>query len=459
MKRKFTSPILLAAGFFIFCSSFSSPCSAQVSKDTLRVMVYNTLGFGIGSCQTPTNASIVPLYTYLKRIIQFANPDIIGLDKMQCVKTSVSDPNGISSASFPDTIISESLDAAYPGRYSYCPFTDLSRCLAGNSELVFYDQTKLVYVSTTPMYSGQEDFDMFKFYYNSYLNVTHDTTYLYVILCHTISSGTIDTGRDGQDSTVMNNLRAMFTQLPNVIYMGDFNTRTSTEPGYEYITQTSNVNYIMDDPPFVPDAHLTYPDNWNSGNADQAYFTTTTRETTLPNSCGTTGGAKDWYDHIFLSPWIVNGTDNITYVRNSYRTIGNNGNRAGLDVNDSTTHGFNTSAPDDVIDALYNFSDKYPVEVTLAVNPLLSVKNIQSIPGSIKINNPVENNLVMHFDSFLNGQNMNMAVYDVCGRLLFQYTFNINNSVINKDISLVPGVYMLHFTSGGYSTTLKVVKE
>jgi len=456
MKYKKILHLSLALLTGVFCTC---ECSAQ--NDSIRIMAYNTLGFGSASaaynCQAPSQSDMPPLYAELEAIVQFANPDIIGLDKMQCVQTSLTDFNGISSFYFPDSVIVNSLDAAYPSRYAYCPFTDQSRCAAGNSELLFYDQNKLGYLSTYVMYYGQEDFDMFKLYYKQWFGGGNtDTTYLYVILCHTISSTTNSIGRDGQDSTVMNKVRTMFMHTPNLIYMGDFNTRTSTEPGYEYITQTSDTNYIMHDPPFYPDAHLTYPDNWTSGSTDQAYFTTTTRSTTEPNACGTTGGGKDWYDHIFLSPWLVEGINHLTYVRNSYATIGNDGHRSGVAVN----HGTNTSAPANVINALYNFSDKYPVEVTLVVNPTsLSVKNIESVPGSIKVNNPVQDALVIHFDPFLNGQNITMSVYDVCGRNLYQSSFHVNSTTIDKNISLVPGVYFIRFTAAGYSTTLKVVKE
>lgn len=463
MKMKSRFLRILTAGIILTGSFIANSCSAQVSKDTLRVMVYNVLGFGQANptynCQAPAQTDNPPLYADLKAIVHFANPDIIGLDKMQCVQTSDTDYNGVSSVHFPDTVIADCLDAAYPGRYNFAPFTDYSDCKGGSSELVFYDQTKLVWMSTTAMDYGQEDFDMFKFYYNTYLNNSEDTTYLYVILCHTISGSTENSGRDGEDSVVMNKLRTMFTTLPNLIYMGDFNTRTSTEEGYSYITQTTDANYIMDDPPFHPDGHLAYPDDWHSGNADQAYFTTTTRTAAIPNACGVTGGAKDWYDHIFLSPWIVNGTNNLTYVRNSYRTIGNNGNRAGINVNDSTTSGKNLSAPSSVLNAMFNFSDKYPVEVTLAVNPSLSLKNIENNPGSIKINDPVENELVIHFAPFLEGQDVTMDVYDVCGRNLNKSTFNVSSSTMYNHIPLTPGVYFIRFNSGGYSTTLKVIKE
>ncbi len=457
MKMKLKYPVISTLILFGFNTFRVSTCNAQTSKDTIRVMVYNVLGFGTpnsNNCQAPTQASMPALYSELKDIVQYANADIIGLDKMQCVQTSINDFNGISGVYFPDTIIAESMDAVYPGRYAFCPFTDLSKCSGTSSQLLFYDQTKLGYVSTYPMYFGDEDFDMFKLYYKQWYS-TPDTTFLYVILCHTFSSSTSTSVRDNQDSTVIKNLKAMFTHTPNLIYMGDLNTRESDEPGYELLTQTADTNFIMDDPPFHPDSHLTYPDIWHSGNADQAYFTTTTRATTIPNSCGTTGGAKDWYDHILLSPWIVKGEDNISYVKNSYKTIGNNGNRAGISVNQGT----NNSAPANVLNALFNFSDKYPVEVTLAVNPVLAVRNILSDPGSIKINNPVGQGLVMHFAEFLNGQNISMKVYDVCGRDLYQSSFNITSSTISKDILLTPGVYFIHFSSGGYSSTIKVVKE
>lgn len=447
MKKKLTSAIIIASGFFILNSI---ACSAQASRDTIRVMAYNTLGFSYtDGCQ----GAIPPLYADLKAIFQFAKPDIMGLDKMACTDSSASDHGGISPYYFPDTVISECLDS----NYSYCPFTDMSGCTDGDGSILFYNHTKLAYLSTTLLYSGEEDIDLFKLYYNEWLNGGADTTYFYVVLCHTIS-GTSSAGRDNQDSTVINKLKNMFSNMPNLIYMGDFNTHNSGEPGYEYITQTdANANFIMDDPCFHPDAKLTYPIGWQTDpSACAAELTTTTRETTEPNSCGTTGGAMDWYDHIFLSQSLVNGTNNITYVRNSYTTIGNDGNRIGVSVNTGT----NLSAPSNVLNALFNFSDKYPVEVTLAVNPVLAVKNIQPEQGSIKVTNPIaDNNMILHFAPFMNGQNITMDIYDVCGRDLCKSTFVVNSSVINKTISFAPGVYILHFTSGGYSTTLKVVKE
>lgn len=439
---------------FAFCSLLLQEKSyaQSIAGDTIKVMAYNTLGFSYtNGCQGP----IPPLYAGLKAIFQFTRPDIMGLDKMACVQTSPTNLQGISPYYFPDTVISECLDT----NYSFCPFTDISGCTDGDGSVLFYNHQKIGYLATTAMYTGQEDFDLYKLYYKDpYLSATHDTTFLYILLGHTIS-GSSSTGRDSQDTTNINKLKRMFAVMPNLIYMGDFNTHSSSEPGYQYITQTDpDTNFIMDDPCFYPDKKLTYPIDWDvNPTAAAGELTTSTRSTTVPNSCGTTGGAKDWYDHILLSHSIVNNSNHISYIRNSYTTVGNDGNRVGLSVNTGT----NLSAPANVINALFTFSDKYPVMASLATtNRPLGVANILEEAGSIKVTNPVVNNTItLHFASFLNGHQTTMSVYDLCGRLIWQSTFNITNPVINKDILLAPGVYLLHFASGDYTTTLKVVKE
>src|SRR6185312_7273789 len=402
MNIKFFPTVRLIILAFSCSLFFRETAQAQSTPgDTIKVMAYNTLGFSYASgCQGP----IPPLYAGLKAIFQFAQPDIMGLDKMVCVQTSPTDLQGISPYRFLDTVIAECLNT----NYSFCPFTDISGCTNGDGSVLFYNKTKIGYISTTPLYTGQEDMDLNKLYYKDpYLSATHDTTFLYVLLGHTIS-GSSSTGRDTQDTTNINKLKRMFAVMPNLIYMGDFNTRSSSEPGYEYITQTDpDTNFIMDDPCFFPDKKLTYPINWDSNPLGAAAeLTTTTRATTAPNSCGTTGGGKDWYDHILLSHSIVNNSNYISYIRNSYTTIGNDGKRVGVSVNTGT----NLSAPANVINAVFTFSDKYPVMASLAArNRPLGVSNILEEAGSIKVTNPIiDNNMTLHFASFLNGQNISM---------------------------------------------------
>jgi hypothetical protein len=124
----------------------------------------------------------------------------------------------------------------------------------------------------------------------------------------------------------------------------------------------------MSDPPYYPDETLKYPGNWSISPLYAAPFlTTSTRSLPYdPNACGASGGGKGWYDHIFISNWLINGSNYIGYIPHSYQSVGNDGARPGVSIN-STVPSVNTSAPANVLDALYHFSDKYPVMLRLEV--------------------------------------------------------------------------------------------
>lgn len=333
------------------------PLPNTVDKtDTLKVIAYNVLGYGNG-CQ----GSTATLDGYLETIVQYTQPDLLSCEKMGDFP-----PASALPANFAADINTNALNAAFPGKYNYATPTNLTG--ADNMSVLFYNKQKLTFVKTETLEAYLTDFNLYKLYYNDpNLAITHDTTFLYVLVNHT-QSGSSSTSRDLQVTQEMQNLRAKFAYLPNVINMGDFNTRSSYEAGYQAIVTSSDTSTKMSDPPFYPDNAVKYPAEWETNITSFApYLTTTTRAlATVPNTCGTGGGAKSWYDHIFISPWLVNGTNYMKYISNSYQTIGNDGNRVGVDVN-STAPVVNASAPAAVINALFQFSDKYPVSIKLLI--------------------------------------------------------------------------------------------
>ncbi len=406
---------------FAICCSNSIILSAQT--DTLRVMAYNVLGFGeYPLCQGPNGV----YESYLQTIISFANPDVLGLEKMGSIKTSVFDHSYTAAIDFQDSILQYVLNPAFPGRYNYCTFTNFAA--SSTESLLFYDQHKLSFMNIVCTYSNTEDFNTYKFYYNDpHLSATHDTTFLYVTVNHDISGDGNESSRAAQISGEMAGIQHRFVHLANMINMGDFNTRSSDEPCYQTLTAPADTNYRYYDPPFYPDALFTYPAYWPGAADFSNFLTTSTRlSSTVPNSCGTNGGAKDWYDHIFLSPWIVGSADYISYIPNSYRVIGNDGNRIDRSANDLPT---NTSAPSAVIDAIFQMSNKYPVMVDLLVTsnttgvsptdpeiPATAVTN-QALPNShVTIVNPVDNTINMYFSGGLGGQRLSIDCVDMLGR-------------------------------------------
>jgi hypothetical protein len=324
--------------------------------DTIKLMAYNVLNYG-DLCQGPTSV----LNGYLKTIIQYAQPDILSCEKM------ISFPvNSVYPVNLAADINDNALNAAFPSRYTFAPPTDISN--DNKMSVLFYNQQKFGYVSSQTIVSYISDFNLYKLYYKDpNLSVTHDTTYLYVLVNHT-QSGSSTTARDQQETQEMAALNAKFAYYPNLINMGDFNLRSSYEPGYQAMISKADTTRQLSDVPFYPDKTFAYPANWDVYPVNfSAYLTTSTRKlTNVPNSCGTSGGASSWYDHIFISPWLIKGTNYITYVPHSYTTIGNDGNRVDEDIN-SPVPVVNTSAPPAVIDALFQFSNKYPVTIKLVV--------------------------------------------------------------------------------------------
>ncbi len=448
---------------FVFSMLFAGiSIAAFAQKDTLRVMAYNSLYYGNG-CQGPNGT----YHRYFKTIVAYTSPDIVSLEKMASIKLSADDKYGTAPVGFADSIVQYALDAAFPGRYAYCPYTNVAK--TNNMSVIFYDQRKLGFISIVASYSNITDFNTYKLYYKDpNLARTYDTTFLYVIPNHDLSGDENEMVRGIQIREVMRHTKEHFSYLPNMISIGDFNVRSSDESFYQLLTNPDDTNFRFFDPPFFPDHKLKYPANWNHNPDFASYFTTSTRETVgVPNACGTDGGGKNWYDHIFLSPWIVNNANYIKYIPNSYRTIGNDGQRLKVSINNNTTH-INTSAPAEVIEALYQMSNKYPVmadlEVTSNTNgispadPEIAGVNV-AYKEDISITNPVGNKFIIHFSKNMIGQEITVECFDKAeSKMKKKLTIKADEMHIKCDLNA--GEYNLKITGHhNIIAEMKIIKE
>ncbi len=429
---------------------------SQAQTDTLRVMAYNVLYYGdTPPCQGSHSAA----HGYLSTIVSYSNPDIIGLDKMAAIPMFTGDHSGSAPAGFADSILQFSLNIAYPGRYAYCTYSNDAG--ADNIGILFYDQQKLGFINIISSYSNITDFNTYKLFYKSAdLESTHDTIFLYITLNHTNSgsSSSDQSIRADQINGEMAGIQSLFTHLPNAINMGDFNTHKSSEVCYQTLVAPANPAFRYYDPPFSPDGDISYPADWDSNpSAFATYLTTSTRLSGMPNSCGSSGGGKSWYDHIFLSDAIAHNLNAISYIPHSYRTIGNDGNRVGKSINATP---INTSAPGLVIDALYRMSNKYPVMVDLAVNPHTSdVKALAIEKVEVRIVNPVKDLLVLNFDNELIGKNISLQCINMLGQIMMSSTFSATNEAMRIPCTLRPGIYNLRISAGDKVVSNKVITK
>ena len=462
MKRQ----IFLHKIILVFITVLTSS-SAFCQTDTLRVMAYNVLNYGeYPLCQGPN----INYHNYLKTIVQYANPDILSLEKMGSIKYSSSDHAYTAEIDFQDSILKYALNPVFPGRFNYAPFTNYSG--ANTFSMMYYNQQKLGCIGIVLNYPNNEDFNTYKlFYKDPNLATTHDTTFLYVTVNHDISGSSSATERGLQIAGVMNQMKSKFMHLANMINMGDFNVRYSTEPLYQTLTNPSDTNFRYYDPPFYPDALFSYPADWDSDpDIYTKYLTTSTRALgNVPNSCGTNGGGKNWYDHIFLSPWIVNNTNYISYIHNSYRAIGNDGHRLGISVNDAPT---NTSAPAPVIDALFQMSNKYPVMVDLLVNqnttsisPMdpeghpAAVLNTNMPETKIGIHNPVQDQLELIFAPYFINKELQLDCIDVLGRVVMHQNILVTGNSISVPVKMAPGRYFIRIGENGHTIFNSIVES
>ena len=422
---------------------------AKAQKDTLRVMGYNVLYYGNG-CQGPTQR----FHKYLQTIVAYTNPDILSLEKMASIPVTRDDKYGTAPYGFADSVVRFALDPAFPGRYAHTPFTNDAHTT--NMAVIFYDRNKLGFLSIVSSYVNVTDFNTYKFYYRDpALSRTHDTTFLYVIPNHDMSGDDNEGVRGKQMEGVMRTLKTHFAHLPNMIDLGDFNVRNSDEPFYKVLTTDSDSGFRFSDPPFFPDQKLSYFADWNHDPKYAAYFTTSTRESaSIPNACGTGGGAKNWYDHIFLSPWIINNANYIRYIPNSYRTIGNDCQRFKISVNNSNSH-TNTSAPAEVIEALYQMSNKYPVMADLEVTSNTSgrsmadpeIAGVQETPKeTVTVSAIAEEALMIHFPADMTGQQITIQLFDTDGKEVMNKTKSVKGPEMAVKCKVAPGTYKVKLT-------------
>lgn len=333
--------------------------AASSAMDTLSVYAYNILKYG-DACQGPASF----LDGYFRTIVQATAPSILSLEKVSAF--SPADTNVATNLAL--RIRDSVLESQFPGRYAVCAVSNQSK--ADNLCILFYDKEKLGYMGTQTLVVNVTDFNMHKLYYkDANLPITGDTTFLYIVQNHD-QSGNSSTVRDQQIAQEMKALRKKFAFFPNLLNLGDFNTRNTSEGCYQSIVGGTDSATNLLDPPFGIDKALSYPADWdNQPTAFAKYLSTSTRSTLKePNACGTDGGAKSWYDHIFLSPWLASGSNYLQYVTNSYVTYGNDGNRVGADINAKSPVP-NGSVPPTVADALFQMSNKYPVSIKLLASP------------------------------------------------------------------------------------------
>ncbi len=312
----------------VFISLFS------FSQESIKVMHYNLLYYGkTTSFCTSDNNNIDHKNNQLKTIINYVQPDIFCVNEMDA---SLADVNYLMDNVLNINGISHWKHAQVSGSYMI--------------NMLYYNSDKIHLVSQESIegYPRQTDVYHLELVNNPEIKWT-------VFSTHLKAGNSYENREDRAYSTekIMNFLANR--NIENFLLTGDLNLYQASEQAFQNLTNPNEPDIAFNDP-------INRLGNWSS---NPSFADVHTQATHSANTgCFSHGGIDDRFDFILVSNAIKNGTHELAYKNNSYTTIGQDGNH----YNQAINEGSNNSAPENVIEALYEMSDHLPVSLTLIQN-------------------------------------------------------------------------------------------
>lgn len=392
-------------------------CFIQLSaQDTITVMSYNVLNYPI------SNASKADT---LKPIIQYVKPDIFMITEL-------------TSSSGATTILNDALNVGSTSSYQKATYFNGP----DTDNMLFYNSDKLILYSQHEIATSLRNISEYVLYYDA-LNITaqSDTVFIHCYMAHLkASTGSSNEQQRNQEAVTLKNYLDSKSNIENVILGGDFNVYTSAEAAYNTILNGGNVKLL--DP-------INTPGAWNNNSSFASVHTQSTRSGTIGDG-GSFGGMDDRFDFIFFNNDLPNGTNGLTYVPNSYNALGNDGNHFNKSINASPT---NTSAPSNIIDALYYMSDHLPIVIKAYVAANVGVEESQA-PS--KWQGYFANNQ-FYFNSNKTEKRLTVEVFDILGKLVKSENYSSESKLQIGLHDLQASMYFVKVTSSNQKRSFKVL--
>lgn len=411
----------------------SSLAHAQFS-DTLRVMSYNLLYYGVNTnfCTTANN-NVNTKNGHFQTIFQHSQPDVIGVQEMGGVSSSVGflqnvlNTNGVTS-------------------WSRAPYTNTNS--SNLVSLLYYNTAKLAFDAHFPIPTVGRDIILYRLYHKN-IQPQNDTIFVYFAVMHLKAGGTAsDEAQRGQEAQQLMNFLANMDFKGNLVIMGDFNVNSSSEAGYQQFITAANPNIRLYDP-------VSRPGTWgnNSGFADLH----TQAPTITNNGCTSGGGMDDRFDHLMINSYVKDDSARVQYVPGSYLVVGNDGIRFNGAVNSPS----NQQVPPAVANALAAASDHLPVVIKLAVR-LDSAVSVRELTRPVLGYSSLNSEQMAIWIETSQPQHIQLRIRNLEGRLVANYQFEVY-SQLQTEISLqhLPnGMYLLEWLDEkGSLSAGKMVKQ
>jgi len=315
--------------------------------------------------------------------------------------------------------------------------------------MVYYNTRKLTLLSQQKLVTVYRDINQYSFKVNV---DPANPIYLEVFVAHLKSS----TGAANQQTrlqmveAVTNKLQQLTQPNTFVLFAGDFNFYTATEPGYQKIIDPQNA-IVLKDP-------VNMSGSWQDNPAFANIHTQSTRVSSVGFGGGTNsgagGGVDDRFDFIMMSENFINNT-RFSYINGTYKAYGNNGDCLNKDVNDTASVGVYSQT---LRNQLYNMSDHMPVVMQFQVNENLSTKEVSMKPLMwFESSNKTDGELHVGVNlDLLKSTQTTLSIYNTLGKLVTSIPVRSKSIVISIE-DFASGLYFIKMS--GTNSVLKFTKK
>lgn len=358
-------------------------------------MTYNTLNFPFGVMPSRQDT--------LQKIVDYVRPDLVmfqelrtaaGLELLLDAFVNLPDPYAASTF--------------VPNQSNQFGGTSLQQAVIYNTKYLGLAEESLIITEL-------RDINVYKMYLNDDdLENGIDTTFFYVYTTHfKASSGSANE----QNRLAMAEIFVeALDDIPSdsyVLFGGDFNLYSSTEPAYQVLLSSQN-NVVMEDP-------ITAPGNWTSSSYPFRQVHTQSTRSEIIFKDGAPSGLDDRFDFILMSSNFRSAQSPFRYTPGTYKALGNTGNCYNMDITDCT----NNDVPYSVLEAMYYFSDHLPVIMDLELDYDLSTDPATAIPSFEAFYNAGRNVYLSHE---LPAAVYRLDIFDLNGRMVESRTLRSGES-------------------------------
>jgi exonuclease III len=396
-----------------------------LSQSTLKTMFYNVLEFPEAN---PQNREII-----LQEILNEYTPDIFMICELQ---------SGFGA----DLILNTSLNS-FKNLYNRVTFVPNQSGGANLQQMLFYRKDKFILEDEEVIQTNIRDINHYTLKLST-VDIQTNPVLIEIFVTHLKSS------QGGTNEQIRLDMVQEFTDRletldPNafVIFAGDFNLYSSTEPAYIELLDPTNA-IIMVDPIDTPGA-------WSTNINFQDIHTQSTRVSSGPFGAGAGGGLDDRFDFILVSENMLSNPT-LRYVPDTYKAFGNNGNCFDLSINDSVCSGFYSET---LRENLYNMSDHLPVVMDLETDEEIVILNTPI--ATINQNNIILENTIVSESLKIYNPNatpFKFCIVNVMGQIITEFNSEGGGN-LEWDVSYLPiGLYFLKINSQN-SSPLKFIKQ